>query len=214
MTKVIAIAHEKGGVGKTTTAINLGIGLARQGKNVLLLDADPQGDLTKCLGVKDPKALRHTIATCMDHLIAHGEEDKPSDFVYTDAIRQHDEGVDFIPANAGLAATEVTLVNSMSRETVLRQYLDVVKQEYVRAKEGAEQVWNLFMRLLAYGRSGQTTGGGERRRNHRIRPQLPAHLAAGGWPAPNQPHRPGSQRIYHPAQPQRCNDPGLHRRHA
>ena len=118
MTKVIAIAHEKGGVGKTTTAINLGIGLARQGKNVLLLDADPQGDLTKCLGVKDPKALRHTIATCMDHL------------VYTDAIRQHDEGVDFIPANAGLAATEVTLVNSMSRETVLRQYLDVVKQEY------------------------------------------------------------------------------------
>lgn len=130
MTKVIAIAHEKGGVGKTTTAINLGIGLARQGKNVLLLDADPQGDLTKCLGVKDPKALRHTIATCMDHLIAHGEEDKPSDFVYTDAIRQHDEGVDFIPANAGLAATEVTLVNSMSRETVLRQYLDVVKQEY------------------------------------------------------------------------------------
>ena len=57
MTKVIAIAHEKGGVGKTTTAINLGIGLARQGKNVLLLDADPQGDLTKCLGVKDPKAL-------------------------------------------------------------------------------------------------------------------------------------------------------------
>ena len=130
MTKVIAIAHEKGGVGKTTTAINLGIGLARQGKNVLLLDADPQGDLTKCLGVKDPKALRHTIATCMDHLIAHGEEDKPSDFAYTDAIRQHDEGVDFIPANAGLAATEVTLVNSMSRETVLRQYLDVVKQEY------------------------------------------------------------------------------------
>ena len=130
MTKVIAIAHEKGGVGKTTTTINLGIGLARQGKNVLLVDADPQGDLTKCLGVKDPKALRHTIATCMDHLIAHGEEDKPSDFVYTDAIRQHDEGVDFIPANAGLAATEVTLVNSMRRETVLRQYLDVVKQEY------------------------------------------------------------------------------------
>ena len=130
MTKVIAIAHEKGGVGKTTTAINLGIGLARQGKNVLLLDADPQGDLTKCLGVKDPKALRHTIATCMDHLIAHGEEDNPPDFVYADAIRQHDEGVDFIPANAGLAATEVTLVNSMSRETILRQYLDVVKQQY------------------------------------------------------------------------------------
>ena len=70
MTKVIAIAHEKGGVGKTTTTINLGIGLARQGKNVLLVDADPQGDLTKCLGVKELKALRHTIASCMDYLIA------------------------------------------------------------------------------------------------------------------------------------------------
>ena len=92
MTKVIAIAHEKGGVGKTTTTINLGIGLARQGKNVLLLDADPQGDLTKCLGVKELKALRHTIASCMDYLIAHGEEDHLPDFVYTDAIRQHDEG--------------------------------------------------------------------------------------------------------------------------
>lgn len=130
MTKVIACAHEKGGVGKTTTTVNLGIGLARQGKKVLLLDADPQGDLSKCLGVKDPKELKHTISTVMDYLIAHSDEDSYPDFEYTAPIRQHSEGVDFIPANAGLAATEVTLVNSMSRETILRQYLDMVKGEY------------------------------------------------------------------------------------
>ena len=94
-------------------------------------------------GREGPKALRHTIATCMDHLIAHGEEDKPSDFAYTDAIRQHDEGVDFIPANAGLAATEVTLVNSMSRETVLRQYLDVVSRNMITSSSTAAPPWAL-----------------------------------------------------------------------
>ena len=130
MTKVIACAHEKGGVGKTTTTVNLGVGLARQGKKVLLLDADPQGDLTKCLGVKDPKELKHTISTVMDYLIAHSDEDNYPDLEYYAPIRQHSEGVDFIPANAGLAATEVTLVNSMSRETILKQYLDMVKDEY------------------------------------------------------------------------------------
>lgn len=125
MAKVIAIAHEKGGVGKTTTTVNLGVGLARQGKHVLLLDADPQGDLTKCMGVKDLKALKSTIATVMGYII----EDKPG-FYYAAPILKHGEGVDFIPANASLAATEVTLVNSMSRETVMRQYLDLVKGDY------------------------------------------------------------------------------------
>ena len=69
MTKVIACAHEKGGVGKTTTTVNLGVGLARQGKNVLLLDADPQGDLSKCLGVKNPRELTNTISTVIPTLI-------------------------------------------------------------------------------------------------------------------------------------------------
>ena len=122
MAKVISCAHEKGGVGKTTTTVSLGIGLAREGKKVLLLDADPQGDLTKCLGVKDPKELRHTIASCMDYLIHHEDEDFYPDLEYHAPILHHKEGVDFIPANASLAATEVALVNSMSRETVMRQY--------------------------------------------------------------------------------------------
>ena len=130
MAKVISCAHEKGGVGKTTTTVSLGIGLAREGKKVLLLDADPQGDLTKCLGVKDPKELRHTIASCMDYLIHHEDEDFYPDLEYHAPILHHKEGVDFIPANASLAATEVALVNSMSRETVMRQYLDMIKYEY------------------------------------------------------------------------------------
>jgi chromosome partitioning protein len=83
MTKVIACAHEKGGVGKTTTTVNLGFGLARQGKNVLLLDADPQGDLTKCLGIKNPRELTSTISSVMDYLIAHSDEDAYPDFEYT-----------------------------------------------------------------------------------------------------------------------------------
>ena len=89
--------------------VNLGFGLSRQGKNVLRLDADPQGDLTKCLGIKNPRELTSTISSVMDYLIAHSDEDAYPDFEYTAPIRQHTEGVDFIPANASLAATEVTL---------------------------------------------------------------------------------------------------------
>ena len=86
--------------------------------------------MTKCLGIKNPRELTSTISSVMDYLIAHSDEDAYPDFEYTAPIRQHTEGVDFIPANASLAATEVTLVNSMSRETILRQYLDRVKDEY------------------------------------------------------------------------------------
>lgn len=122
--KVTCVCHEKGGTGKTTTAVSLGIGLARQGKKVLLVDADPQGDLSKCLGIANPQELTSTLATAMNGVIAESPIDPAS------VILHHNEGVDFIPANASLAATEVTLVNAMDREYVLQEFLAAVKDEY------------------------------------------------------------------------------------
>jgi len=124
--KVVAISHEKGGVGKTTTTVNLGIGLARQGKRVLLVDADPQGDLTKCLGISNPQELTLTLATAMNNIIAE------TDFDPRNVILSHAEGVDFIPANADLAAIETTLVTTIEidRRCVLRDYLEQVRRGY------------------------------------------------------------------------------------
>jgi len=123
--KTIAVSHEKGGTAKTTTTVSLGIGLARQGKKVLLVDADPQGDLTKCLGVADPPALALTLATAMNSVITETELDPRG------VILSHEEGVDFIPANAELAATETTLATMpLDREFVLRDFLARVKGGY------------------------------------------------------------------------------------
>lgn len=122
--KVLAVAHEKGGVGKTTTTVNLGIGLAMQGKKVLLIDADPQGDLSKCLGIANPNELPQTLSTAMNHIITETDFDPKS------VIQRHAEGVDFIPANAQLTATETTLVNAMNREYVLHEFLSRVKGAY------------------------------------------------------------------------------------
>lgn len=123
-TKVIAVANQKGGVGKSTTVYNLGAGLAMQGKKVLLLDVDPQGDLTKMLGLRKPNDLPLTLGNAMNDIVAGvSGGDHPE-------ICHHHEDFDFVPGNRTLSAVEVGLVNVMSRETVLRQYVDQIKKDY------------------------------------------------------------------------------------
>ena len=122
--KTIALANQKGGVGKTTTAASLGVGLAQQGKKVLLVDADAQGNLTQMLGWRQPDELSPTLADLMTKTV-NEEPIAPGE-----GILHHASGVDLVPANIELSGLEVTLVNIMSRETVLRQYVDQIKKDY------------------------------------------------------------------------------------
>ncbi len=124
MCRVISVSNQKGGVLKSSTCVNLGIGLAKEGYKVLLIDADPQGSMSISLGYQEPDKIDLSLATLMMNVV----EDKP--LMLEETILHHQEGVDLIPANIDLSAIEISLINVMSRELILRVIVDQLREQY------------------------------------------------------------------------------------
>ncbi len=122
--KVIAISNQKGGVGKTTTTVNLGIGLAKNNKRVLLIDTDPQGNLAMSLGYKNPNEIDTTIKDLMYKTLNN------IPIKENEGILKSAEGIDLIPANLELEALEVELSSKINREYVLSDYIKKIKDKY------------------------------------------------------------------------------------
>lgn len=124
MCKVIAICNQKGGVSKTTTTANLGVGLVRAGKKVLVIDADPQGNLSQSLGIENPDELEVALPSIMEQIMTGEEVD------VTKGIVHHKEGIDLMPCNIDLSAVDVSLVHVLSREFIMKTYVDSMREFY------------------------------------------------------------------------------------
>lgn len=124
MCKVIAICNQKGGVSKTTTTANLGVGLVRAGKKVLVIDADPQGNLSQSLGIENPDELEIALPNIMEQIMTGEEVD------VTQGIVHHKEGLDLMPCNIDLSAVDVSLVHVLSREFIMKTYVDSMREFY------------------------------------------------------------------------------------
>lgn len=122
--KWLPLLIKNGGVGKTTTTVNLGNGLFRKGKRVLLIDLDPQGDLTTSLGYKNPNSLDFTIKNLMEKEIQENPISKK------DGILKNGEGVSFIPANIELEALELSMIKYMNKENILKKYINKIREDY------------------------------------------------------------------------------------